>query len=118
MARAGRNGRDMLCVAVAHVGGGNDPHNSTAAYQCSTVKNGDGDYAITLTADYAGLEYPVRTDLTLRRVQRFKTKPGKRLTVRIGDAAPAALVADARGHITVPGVSIPSAVGIRITIHR
>ena len=39
----------MLCVAVAHVGGGNDPHNSTAAYQCSTVKNGDGDYAITLT---------------------------------------------------------------------
>jgi hypothetical protein len=39
----------MLCVAVAHVGGGADPHGTTAQYQCNVVKNADGDYSITLT---------------------------------------------------------------------
>lgn len=49
MARIGRRGRDMLCVGVAHVGGGADPHGSTLDYLVTSVKNGDGDYSITLT---------------------------------------------------------------------
>jgi len=48
VSRIGHRGKDMLCIAVAHVGGGPDPHLSTAQYQCSNVKNGDGDYTITL----------------------------------------------------------------------
>ena len=44
-------------------------------------------YAITLFADYPGIAYPVRTDVTLRRLQKVRARPGERLRVRLGDAA-------------------------------
>jgi pimeloyl-ACP methyl ester carboxylesterase len=75
-------------------------------------------YAITVTADFPGIEYPVRTDLTLRRLQRFKIKPSETLNVRIGDAAPVGIAANAEGLLTIPGVSIPSRDGVRIRISR
>ncbi|MCX7826588.1 MAG: hypothetical protein N2689_13660, partial [Verrucomicrobiae bacterium] len=75
-------------------------------------------YSITVLADYPGLDYPVRTDMTLRRVQRFKTRPGERLTVRIGDAAPVSITADANGRMTVPDVIIPGRDGVRVVIQR
>jgi hypothetical protein len=75
-------------------------------------------YAITLLADYEGIQYPVRTEVTLRRVQQFKTKPAEKLRVGIGDAPPVPIVADSSGRITIPGVVIPSAAGIRVTIRR
>jgi len=75
-------------------------------------------YAITLLADYPGLEYPVRTDITLRRVQQFKMKPGEKLTVRIGDAAPVSVTTDAAGRVTVAGVSIPSKAGVRVSMTK
>lgn len=75
-------------------------------------------YSIVLVADFPDIEYPVQTDLTLRRVQQFKTRPGEKLTVRIGDAAPISVTADAHGKVTVPRVSIPSKSGVRILIQR
>lgn len=75
-------------------------------------------YAITLLAEYPGISYPVRTDVTLRRVQQFKARPGERLAVRIGDGATQSITADANGWITIPGVAIPSRDGIRVTIQR
>jgi hypothetical protein len=75
-------------------------------------------YAITVLADYPGLDYPVRTDMTLRRVQRFKTTAGEKLTVRIGDAAPVSITADPSGRVTVPGITIPDRAGVRVTILR
>ena len=74
-------------------------------------------YAITLLADYPGIKYPVRTDVTLRPVQRFKTAPGQRLLVRVGDAGP-------RGSgrpgwpSRVKGVVIPGHEGVRVTVER
>jgi len=82
------------------------------------IEDAPGHYAITVLADYPGLNYPVRTDMTLRRVQRFKTRPGEKLTVRIGDAAPSSITADANGRVTVPGVTIPGRDGVRVTIRR
>lgn len=75
-------------------------------------------YAVTLLAEYPGLEYPVQTTVTLRRVQHFQTKPAEKLRVTIGDAAPIATMADAAGRILIPHVSIPSAAGVRVTIRR
>jgi hypothetical protein len=75
-------------------------------------------YAITVTADYPGLEYPVRTDMTLRHLQRFKVTPAMPLSVQVGSAAPVRITADATGHLTIPGVSIPSREGVRIVVQR
>jgi hypothetical protein len=75
-------------------------------------------YAITLTAEYPGVAYPVQTDVTLRRVQNFKVAAGDSLRVSIGDAPPQAIKADAAGRITIGKVSIPSAQGVRIVLRR
>ena len=75
-------------------------------------------YAITVTAAYLGLQYPVRTELTLRRLQHFKIKPSAPLSVQIGSAAPVRIAADAAGHLTIPGVSIPSRDGVRVVVQR
>jgi len=75
-------------------------------------------YAIVLVADAPDLQYPVRTDITLRRVQQFKTRPVEKLSVRIGDSAPISLTADPNGRITVPQVLIPDKSGVRILIQR
>jgi hypothetical protein len=75
-------------------------------------------YAITLLAAYPGIEYPVQTEVTLRRVQHFKMKPAEKLRIAIGEAAPISITADATGRITIPHVSIPTAAGVRVTIRR
>ncbi|MCX6898363.1 MAG: prolyl oligopeptidase family serine peptidase [Verrucomicrobia bacterium] len=75
-------------------------------------------YAITVTADYPGLEYPVRTDITLRRLQRFKVKSSESLSVRIGNTAPVSIKADALGLLTIPSVSIPSRNGVHVVVQR
>ena len=75
-------------------------------------------FAITVLANYPGLEYPVRTDVTLRRVQRFKTAPGEQLNARIGDAAPMNITGDSNGRVTIPRVVIPNSAGVRVTVRR
>lgn len=75
-------------------------------------------YSIVLLADYEGVEYPVRSDITLRRVQQFKTKPAEKLRVAIGEAAPIVITADSTGRITIPQVSIPSDAGVRVIVRR
>jgi hypothetical protein len=75
-------------------------------------------YAITVVADYPGVAYPVRTDMSLRRVQRFKVAPRSTLSVSVGEAPPMIVTAGADGRITVPNVVIPSARGIRVLIRR
>ena len=77
-----------------------------------------GRYAITLLADYPGIAYPVRTDVTLRRVQRFKIHGAERLVARVGDAPARPVTADAAGRLTIPGVVISSAAGTRLVVGR
>ena len=75
-------------------------------------------YSLVLLAEYEGLQYPVRTDVTLRRVQQFKTRPGEKVHVSVGDAAPISIAADSTGRITIPSVSIPSTAGVRVVVRR
>jgi hypothetical protein len=81
------------------------------------IKDTPNRYALTVTADYPGLEYPVRTDMTLRRLQCFKIISAEPLSVQIGRAAPVSIKADATGHLTIP-MSIPSREGVRIVIQH
>ena len=75
-------------------------------------------FAIVLLADAPGVTYPVRTDVTLRRIQQFKTRAGEKVNVRIGDAASISVAADSNGKITIPRVLIPSKSGVRVVIQR
>jgi hypothetical protein len=75
-------------------------------------------YSITITASHPEIRYPVTTDVTLRRVQNFKPKPGDSLTVNIEGGETLTVKADAAGRVTVPGVAIPSKKGVRLTIRR
>jgi hypothetical protein len=82
------------------------------------IEDASDHYSILLLADYPDIQYPVRTDITLHRVQKFKTAPGEKVSVRIGDDAPISLTADPNGRITVPQVAIPSKAGVRVSILR
>ena len=54
----------------------------------------------------------------VRRVQRFKIRGGERLLARVGDAPPRPVMADAAGRVTIPGVVISSAAGVRLAVGR
>ena len=75
-------------------------------------------YAITLLATLPDEQYPVHTDITLRRVQQFKTRPEEKLSVRVGDSTAVSASADSKGRITLPQVAIPNQAGVRVVIER
>ncbi|NLY02274.1 MAG: prolyl oligopeptidase family serine peptidase [Rhodopirellula sp.] len=84
----------------------------------SDVRDGPDRYMITVQASYPGIEYPVTTDATLRRLQQFRIRPGERLKVRVGDAPPSETEADGNGRLTIRGVAIPSGAGASIVVER
>ena len=49
------------------------------------VRDTADEYAIIVLADYPGIAYPVSTDVTLRRLQKFRVKQDDRVSVAIGD---------------------------------
>ena len=73
-------------------------------------------YSITILANYPGINYPVRTDIRLRRVQHFKPKPGKKIQVSIGENAPVFIQTNDDGNIEIPNILSPSTDGVRIKI--
>ena len=75
-------------------------------------------YAITITAAYPGIEYPVTVDVTPRRLQRFRVRPGEEVQVSIDDSPRQAMTADGNGLVTVRAVRIPSGEGVRVEIAR
>jgi len=75
-------------------------------------------YAITIIANYSGIQYPVRTDITLRRVQQFKIKPTEKLEVFIGDGKPITITVSDIGRITIPNLTVSSKTGVRIIVRR
>ena len=73
-------------------------------------------YGITVTCGYPGMSYPVTVDVTLRRVQRFKVRPGEKLIAKVGAEPDREVYVDEYGLITLPRVAILSAEGTRITL--
>jgi pimeloyl-ACP methyl ester carboxylesterase len=121
--------RDQSYPAFTHTSSDRNPGNGAAddgdiigwinrGMDWKDVEDTPDHYSIVVLADYEGVEYPVRTDVTLRRVQQFKTKPGEKVSARVGDANPISITADSTGRITIPQVSIPSATGVRVTVRR
>ena len=76
------------------------------------------EYAITITAAHPDLVYPVTVDVTPRRRQHFDPRPGERLAVRVGKAAPTTLTVDSQGLFTISRVRIVDAAGTRIRVTR
>ena len=75
-------------------------------------------FAVTVVAHYPGIRYPITVDVTPRRVQRLGVDPGQRVSVRVGDAAPTNLTADAQGLLMVRNVAIRDAEGTRIHVTK
>jgi len=75
-------------------------------------------YAISLRADFPGIAYPIRTNVTLRRVQHFKPKPGERLRAELDRGPVIPIEVDPQGRITIPGVVIPGRAGVRVVVQR
>jgi hypothetical protein len=75
-------------------------------------------YSVTISASYPGIQYPVQTDMTLRRLQNFKPKAGEAITVQAEGSEPTKIRLAPSGLITIPQVVIPSEKGIRITVRR
>ena len=76
------------------------------------------EYALTVVADYPGLQLPLTVDVTPRRVQQFKVKPGDKVMVHIGDAPPAEARADEAGLVTIRGVKVADENGTRVRLTR
>lgn len=74
-------------------------------------------YVIRLTASHPEIRYPVTLDMTLRRRQRFLVKPGERLQAVVG-AEKREVVVGNDGLLTVPGVVLPSAEPVTVTLRR
>jgi hypothetical protein len=74
------------------------------------------EYGLTVLADYPGIKLPITVDVTPRRVQQFKVKPGDAVKAQIGDAAPVEVRADENGLITIRGVKINDANGTRVRL--
>ena len=73
-------------------------------------------YAIIVLADYPGIQYPVRTDMKLRRVQKFKPQALEQLRVRVGENQIGSIEVKTDGSIEITGIVIPSSEGVRIEI--
>ena len=75
-------------------------------------------YALTVIADFQDVQYPVQTDITLRRVQNFKPGAKERLMIHVGTGQDISIGVRSDGRIEVPGVVIPSKDGVRIEVIR
>lgn len=76
------------------------------------------EYALTVTADYPGLERPVTVDITPRRLQAFRPAAGERLGVEVDGSPAADVVVPPGGRFTIPRVRIASVSGVRVRVQR
>jgi len=74
------------------------------------------EYAVTVTAVYDGITYPVTVDVTPRRIQRFRLRPGDVVLVRIGPAPAIELTVDRHGLLTIPAVAVAGPDGTRVCL--
>jgi hypothetical protein len=121
--------RDQSYVAFSNTSTDRDPGNGSPengdlvgwinrGMDWSDIEDTPNRYSITITASYLGIEFPVRTTMTLRRVQQFKTTPAQKLRVIIDDSEPISILTSDSGRITIPHVVVPDTNGIRVTIER
>jgi hypothetical protein len=74
------------------------------------------EYALTVLASYPGLKLPITVDVTPRRIQHFKLKPGDTVVAHVGGVPPREIRVDDAGLITVRGIRIANAQGTRVRL--
>lgn len=77
-----------------------------------------GRYSISISAAYDGATYPIRTDVTLRRLQRFRPAAGETLRVTVDGRPPRDVSVDSMGLVTIPDVILPSAEPVKIVVKK
>ncbi len=71
-----------------------------------TVTDQPNRLAMTITANYPGITYPVTVDVTPRRIQAFKTAPGDTLLLQVNQNQPLTYTVPPSGLLTVTGLMI------------
>ncbi len=74
--------------------------------------------AMTITANYPGITYPITVGVTLRRIQAFKATPGEKLRLQINQEQPRSYTVPANGLITVTGLTINTPEGTSFTFTK
>ncbi len=75
-------------------------------------------YAISITAAYEGIQYPVRTDIALRRLQRFHPTAGETLQAVINNAPPQKITVNEAGLLVLPNVTFHSSEPVKIVVTK
>lgn len=75
-------------------------------------------YEITLCVDFPGIVYPVTTDVTLWRLQRFRIRAEDRVRWRAGAASGDSVVIGEQGGVTIARVSFPSPEPLKLIVER
>jgi dienelactone hydrolase len=76
------------------------------------------DYSFTVTFACPGVDGPVKVDVTLRRLQRFRLRPGDVLQVRVGDSEASAVWVDSAGVLTIPRITVEAGPGTAVAVTR
>ncbi len=76
------------------------------------------EYSVTVLAYYDGLEYPITVDVTPRRLQIFRAKPGEMLNVLVNTGESQQVKVDEDGLITILSLTISGRNGTRIQIEK
>lgn len=84
----------------------------------SDIKDTRWEYSITLKADHPEIRYPVKTDVTLRRLQQFRPCPGETLTLNLGCGQESTLTIPEDGLLTLRSLEFSDAQPLVITIRR
>jgi hypothetical protein len=75
-------------------------------------------YEITLSLEHPGIVYPVTTDVTLWRLQRFSVAAGDRVRWSVGSMSGDSVTVDRNGGVTITGVTFASPQPLRLTLER
>ena len=73
--------------------------------------------AMTITANYPDITYPVTVDVTPRRIQAFKAIPGETLLLQLNQDQPVTYTVPANGLLTVtsPKINTPEGTSFAFT---
>ena len=75
-------------------------------------------FAMTVYMDRFGFLSPISVDITIRRIQHFRTRPGDIIYVRVDDQHPYKLIVDDLGLVQLKGIWISGRRGVRFALTR
>lgn len=87
-------------------------------FDWSDITDDANRYAISITAAYEGIKYPVRADVALRRLQRFHPAAGEKLQATIGNAPQQEVTVNEAGLLVLRNVTFMSSEPVKIVVTK